>query len=269
MRGLLLLLLTSICGWAQSHLDRGDELSRAGRYREAIVEFQAALDSEPRLALNNMGTAYSALGQLQEAESAYRRALALGETPTTLSNLGALYLRMGRLSQADQYYRKADNPAGLALIAQERHQYAKAEELYRRALSIRESAELLHNLATLLHDTGRDDEALPLFDKVEARYREQNPEHPLLAVVWRYQAEIRHVRHDDEGADRLFRQSLALCEKALPPDHPQTGTILGAYATFLKQTGRKKESVAIAAQARTILAKSPQAQTVDASRFAQ
>jgi tetratricopeptide (TPR) repeat protein len=265
MRRLASILLLSIAGWAQSHLDRGSDLARAGHYREAIVEFQVAIDSDPRLALNNLGVVYGSLGQWPEAERAYRRALALGEDGTTLANLGALHLRLGHLSQAEQYFRKADNPAGLAQIAQARHQYAKAEELYLRARATGESAELLHNLASLYHDTGRDPEAMPLFEKAEARYREQNPAHPMLAIVWRHQAEIRHLQGDDQSADRLFRQSLGLCEKTLPSDHPQTGIILGAYAGFLKQTGRKRESAEVTAKACSILTKSPQALTVDSS----
>jgi tetratricopeptide (TPR) repeat protein len=237
---------------------------------------------------NNLGVVYRALGRTHEAEACYLRAIAFYEKrtgfdaplATALENLAALHLTLGALSKAEPLYRrsyeirvKALPPAhpaiaqslqGLAGLEQERHRPEKAEAYYRRALGIQESAfgsmspsiaPTLHNLASVLTETGRIDEARALYERTLAIYRAGMPGHPAEAVVLRHLAELDARGGDFSRADAKFQEALGICERTLPPGHPQAGAILQAYGYFLNQAGRRKEARAVSARANDILIK--------------
>lgn len=64
---------------ARKHFDRGIYLAHAGRYAEAIVEFDEAYQLSPHFAvLFNLGQAYAASGQPSQASRALRRYLVEG-----------------------------------------------------------------------------------------------------------------------------------------------------------------------------------------------
>ena len=64
---------------ARKHFDRGIDLAHAGRYAEAIVEFDEAYQLSPHFAvLFNLGQAYAASGQPSQASRALRRYLVEG-----------------------------------------------------------------------------------------------------------------------------------------------------------------------------------------------
>ncbi|MDH5410752.1 MAG: tetratricopeptide repeat protein, partial [Alphaproteobacteria bacterium] len=90
-----------------------------GQYEEAEASFVAALEEaersgnvDERLAtsLNNLATAYTALGRYGGSEALYRRALAIRENlygrgdpivASTLSSLGDTYRLLGRYGEAE------------------------------------------------------------------------------------------------------------------------------------------------------------------------
>jgi tetratricopeptide (TPR) repeat protein len=51
-------------------------------------------------------------------------------------------------------------------------------------------------------------------------------------------------------AEPLFQRALAIQEKALGPDHPNTATFLENYTALLRQMGRHEEATAVEARAR-------------------
>ncbi len=124
----------------------------------------------------------------------------------------------------------------------------------------------------LLRDLHRNSEALPLLERAAA-YLHSAPAPPKLAIVLRNLAELIAARGETARAEDLFHQSLLICDQSLPLDHPQIGIILEAYARFLSQTRRKKESAGVNRRANAILNTAPRqsgaAYTVDASSFAR
>jgi len=252
--------LVMILAW-YGHFHSGESFEHAGRYQEAAVEFEAALRDAQILqvpvTLNNLGVVYRTLGRPHDAEVCYRRAIAFYEPrpdlatalATTVENLAALHLDQGHLSKAAPLYLRsyeirvralpANDPAiaqslqGMASLEHLRKRPKAAEEYYRRALAIQESAPTLHNLATLLAEAKRDAEARPLLERALAIYQ-QRPGHPDSAVILRRLAELDVRAGDPARASAEFEAALEICQLSLPPGHPQTRMILQAYEGFLK-----------------------------------
>lgn len=84
------------------------------RFQAAVVRFRQALKLDPRFvrAWDNLGLAYEALGQQEEALHAYQEANRLNrESPVASSwpslNLGSLMLKLDRLSESETYLRES------------------------------------------------------------------------------------------------------------------------------------------------------------------
>ena len=55
-------------------------------------------------------------------------------------------------------------------------------------------------------------------------------------------------------AEPLYQRALAIREKALGPEHPDTATSLENYALLLRKTGRSAEAAKLEARAKAIRA---------------
>ena len=140
------------------------------RYAVAEEDFREAIRRKGRYpeAWNNFGLALLQLGRHQEAEQAFTRALALQpNNPLTLCNLAGTLRHLKRLREAEACCRKAleirpdypeaENNLGMVLGVMDRH--AEAEACFRRSLATMRSPRVLCNLAHLLRETGRPEEA--------------------------------------------------------------------------------------------------------------
>ena len=90
--------------------NKGVNLLLHNRSESALEYFGKALDSDPTTVRvwDNMGVAYSELGQVAEAERSYRKALELDSgNLVAISNLADLYKRIGRERDARVYLAKA------------------------------------------------------------------------------------------------------------------------------------------------------------------
>lgn len=89
---------------ADIHHDLGVEALRAGRTADALTEFDAALAADPDFAEALRGRALVldlGFGRIEDAERAYRRALALRPAyPEAHNDLGQLLARTGRYDEA-------------------------------------------------------------------------------------------------------------------------------------------------------------------------
>jgi len=91
--GLVLLALALACGNTQpptptpspadEHIERGDDHSRKGHYKEAIESYNEAIRLDPQnaKAYNNRGLTYQSLGKVEEAERDFQKAKELGYNP--------------------------------------------------------------------------------------------------------------------------------------------------------------------------------------------
>src|SRR5579883_2813991 len=129
----------------------------------------------------------------------------------------------------------------------DRGDYAQAEPLYRRALTIREqalgplhplTATSLNNLAELYHAQGKYAHAEPLYQRART-IREQalGPLHPDTATSLNNLAELYRAQGKYAQAEPLLQRALAILEQALGPLHPDTATSLNNLAELYHTQG--------------------------------
>ena len=168
-------------------LARGRELSRQGRYQEAIDLLERAVLASPTLlqAHVNLIAAYGAVGAFEKAEGAFRAAAALSpELPELHYNLGVLRLSQQRSDEAIAAFTQAlaGNPAhadahnNLGFLLSQRGRGREAEEHFRAALATSPSHRDAHfNLARLLMSQSRGEEALAHFTSASTVEDEKTP----------------------------------------------------------------------------------------------
>ncbi len=190
------------------------------------------------------------------------------DVATTLNNLAVLSTSQGRYAEAEPLYKRAlaidekalgpDHPdvaqpqqPGRAVRSQGR--YAEAEPLYKRALAIREKAlgpdhpdvaTSLNNLAALYQAQGRYAEAEPLYKRALGDPREgARPRPPRCrhrrSTTW---PGCTKPRAATPRPSRSTSAALAICEKALGPDHPDVATALNNLAVLYRAQGRYAEA---------------------------
>ena len=175
---------------------------------------------------NNLGAAHTALGQHQDAESAYSQAVRLKPDYVDAHFNRATALRaLNRLPDAAAAFRTvlnlksdhADALNGLASVLKAQRRPDEALAHLRRAVEIRPTfATAWTNLANLLLESGRTDEAIEAYRRALAA-RPQYPEalNNLGAAL--------HARGQFNAARDCFRQALAL-----NPDYADAHYNLGA-----------------------------------------
>lgn len=112
--------------------------------------------------------------------------------------------------------------------------YNRAEPLMRRALKIDEDsfgpnhpsvATALNNLAELLRETNRLDEAVPLYNRALKIDEDSfGKDHPNVARDLNNLALLLAATNRLSEAEPLMRRALKICEDSLGPDHPSTIT---------------------------------------------
>lgn len=170
---------------------RGEHAQAEALWQDANNAWREAYGvSHPIVAkgLNNLAAHYVARKRYAEAEALYREAIAMQADPLMFNNLATLLHQRGRLTEA--------------------------EELYRRALSLfekpkREAIQPHGNLAVLLADTGRVDEALAHFQTVVRLLPFTVPaDEPIAArYLERYESMLRKRRESAE-AERVAAMAM-------------------------------------------------------------
>jgi len=134
-------------------------------------------------------------------------------------------------------------------------QFEKAEPLYRRALTIAETAfgpadryvvTCLNNLAELLRATGRFAEAEPLCRRAltiaQSAFGANNR---YVVTCLNNLAEVLRAMARLTEAEPLYRQALASAEAAFDPEHPDVAVALNNLAGLLSETNRLAEAEAL------------------------
>ena len=127
---------------------------------------------------NNLGAALKGLGRLDEAITAYGRAVAVKpDYPAAWSNLGEALMKAGRLEDAEAACRRAVALApalaqahnNLGAVLTEAGRFDEAEAVLRTTLALRpDYAEALSNLGRALVEQGRHDEAVAAYRRALA-----------------------------------------------------------------------------------------------------
>jgi len=221
--------------------DSAWELSKAGRYEEAIAEWKRALDLSPEndKANNNVGLLLTGTGRFEEAIPHFERTLKVNpEYPAAHSNLGVALAGTGKLDEAiaefvnalavDPGSGEAHNNWGRVLARKGNLDEAIAH--FQKALElVPDSASVRHNLAQALAAKGDLDGAIAQFQKV----LEISPDYPQI--------------HQSLGRvlalKGRFDEAIAHFQKALEAT-PDSAEVHNGLGVALVQKGRLDEAIA-------------------------
>ncbi|NLV32495.1 MAG: tetratricopeptide repeat protein [Acidobacteria bacterium] len=94
----------------KERFDKGVTLYDSGQYEEALVEFNAALEKDPKQPgiIARTGDCYLKLDRKDEALEAYNKAIELNpQDPALYTNKGVILGQMGKMTEAQEMFKKA------------------------------------------------------------------------------------------------------------------------------------------------------------------
>ena len=132
-----------------ANINLGVAYMREGSYEKALDKLERARTLDPGYyeTYNMLGMLYQQLGELNDADRSFKKALSLNNNdPSTLNNYGQLLFVMKQYDKAiDLFMRAGKNPLyetpevafyNAGRCAEAKHDLAKAEDYYRRSLQI-------------------------------------------------------------------------------------------------------------------------------------
>lgn len=235
----------------------GSLLNALGRFDDAAALLRDLLDRSTRtlgpesdrtlLASSLLGGALRQGGDLDGAERIWRETLETQRrvfgpdnpaTLRTLNNIGIIHAMRGQVAQAEACWREVLERRRASGVAPDEPGSARA------------------NLAMLLQDQGKLDEARPLLeeDLAEARHR-SGDDHPDTLAALLNCASLLIELGELDAAERLQRECLARSQRVFGPNHRKTLRAMGALAAILRTADRADEAesllrAALAAQRR-------------------
>lgn len=263
-------LRTGINQWsknARGPFHKGLAALYARHYEEAARYLEQTLDQSPTTRVDSYVALFKAeyqLGRYAEAERALAPArLIQPDNPLVLHFLGEALAQQGKYREAEDAFSLAlaidersfgeDYPQvaallnDIAFVHEDQGEYAEAETLYQRSLSLEEEyrperaavAVELNNLATLYDSLGRYVEAEPLYKRaISIGEKTLGPEHHDVATRLNNLA----LLYVDEGrypeAEPLYKRALEIDEKRLGSQHPELVTTLDNLAQLYRREKR-------------------------------
>jgi tetratricopeptide (TPR) repeat protein len=194
----------------------------------------------------NLGMIYQQTGQYTKGEPLFKEAVALAEKdpewfPHELMNAADFYRGWGK--------------------------YVQAESLAQHALSLREKTMVAENpdsqldTAVCLNALGANYLSWNKPEKAEVAYRRSltivqkfmaADEADLIPALQGLASSLQAQRQFEQAAP-LYQRALAIAEKNAGPNDPQVATLLGNYATVLKELGKAEDAKRVQDRADNIL----------------
>jgi serine/threonine protein kinase/tetratricopeptide (TPR) repeat protein len=252
-------------------------LDRAARGVGERFKGQELTEAAIRLTLGN---AYSALGELPEAQQQLERCLALRteklgpshlDAVQAIDLLGGVYFHRGQYEEAERLWKRALegyqtklgpthrdvllSTQNLALLYRDRKHYEEAEPLFQRALDgFRDIKGVDHpdtllttlNLAGLHKERGLHEKAEQGFKEVFERCQAKlGNDHPLTIYAMGWLGSFYKDRAQYDQAEPLLKEVVKLRRTKLGPRHPEALTSMDELAMFLRSRGKYDEAESI------------------------
>ncbi|XP_058138973.1 protein O-mannosyl-transferase TMTC1 [Dasypus novemcinctus] len=223
---------------AKAHYNYANFLKDAGRDREAISHYRAALRLYPRhaSALNNLGTLTR---DTAEAKMYYQRALQLNpQHNRALFNLGNLLKSQEKKEEAIILLKDsikygpefADAYSSLASLLAEQERFKEAEEIYQAGIkNCPESSDLHNNYGVFLVDTGSPEKAVAHYQQAIAL----SPSHHVAMVNL---GRLYRSLGENSAAEEWYRRALQVARRA---------EVLSPLGALLYNTGRHREALRV------------------------
>ena len=217
-----------------AYFQLGDQRRALKHLRQAVAGGTADVDAH-----NNLGNVLKAAGRLDEAETAYRRALEIRpDYADAHYNLGILLEAMGRPAEAEAAYRNAlDATPGFVLARFNRANTLKAlgrlddaiADYQAAIVAAPDLAQAHNNLGSALHELGRSDEAVAAYRRAIEIAPEFADAHYNMGIALQPQAQL-----DD---------AVAAYRRAIEINTGQVGARVN-LGVALQRLGRLDEAIA-------------------------
>jgi tetratricopeptide (TPR) repeat protein len=220
----------------ESHLGRGYAALKNDRFEEAVSEFRAALELDPKLSLRARFPLAIALFELHQPEAARREfetvRTEVGDHPNVMYYLGRLDLTEGMLDDAIQKLTEAaakppfpDTDYYLADAYLKRGDTASAEKWLLEAAKLNpQDSRAEYQLGRVYRNSGRPEEAKKAFARSE-ELRRLEEENSRLGVEC-----------SQKVAEGSLEKARPVCEQLFDPNDPQKlatlGTIYGQHGFY-------------------------------------
>lgn len=271
-------------------------LSRLGNYNEQVVcNFQQALNyyqkalemyqalytsNHPRIgkALNNVGSAYQALGNSQETLKYYEKALhiyqasCLGNHPNiaiSLNNVGRAYQSLGKFQEALNYLKQAlqmqqvlytGNQDELATtlnntgsVYQALGNFQEALKYYLQGLEMKQAlytgnhphiAASLNNVGSVYQALGNFQEALKYYEQgLKMKQELYKGNHPAIAISLNNVGRAYQALGNFQEALNYLKQSLEMKQKLYTGNHPYIIIALNNVGSVYQALGNFQEAL--------------------------
>jgi CHAT domain-containing protein/tetratricopeptide (TPR) repeat protein len=258
-------------GFVQRLLGRREAAEQHLQEAVAIYAIRSSPEEEPyRLAIESLFEIYAARGNVDGARGIASETLAKlpphgSKTALRLlDRLARLEQRAGRYTEARRHAAAALDRAGdakdldkvdalnnLAQAERALADYAAAEQHYKRAIEVLDtlgdaanSGILLDNLAVMLSEIGRLDEAERL-NKRALQLIEQalGRDHPEVGNAAANFGMLLYQARRDAEAEPLLRRGLTIAEAQSPQDNARIAVITDNLSALLRRTGRLEEAL--------------------------
>ncbi len=239
-------------------------------YRHADAAMQQvgkSAEDDARLS-QNLGVLHLDLGEFDQSEAAYQRAVELEPNPVStgaanaINDLALLNEKRGDYDKALEFHQRAleirtelggarhPDVAGshnnIGLVLHNRGEFREAKRHYELALDIETEAagpdsltltNALNNLGASLNALGEIEQARETFERCLAiRQKHLEPDDPLIASVYKGLGAIATDLDDFELAREHYSNALAILEKAYDPKHYLVGEMLFRTADLARRT---------------------------------
>lgn len=249
-----------------------------GKYRDSVESFRQALQLDPNdpAILKWLGKALAKANELDEAESIYKRLLAVAEKAygtrhskyaSALSDLAQLAALKGDFKNAETLYLEvaeiksvqgSEDPElanalnNLGLLYRSMGDEDRAQKFFERALEAFERilgpydqhvATSLNNLASVYYARGQYAEAETLFKRALSIFERLGPEYPGMTASLNNLAAVYYAKGDYRSALELFQRVLAISEKTYGPKHRDVAKALNNLANVYSSLGEGRKAL--------------------------
>ncbi|MCK4890890.1 MAG: tetratricopeptide repeat protein, partial [Candidatus Aminicenantes bacterium] len=237
-----------------AHITLGLIHNEGGNHKDAIIDFQNALDINPecfQASLEIALTYFFDMDEKKKAEEAFKKAIAVrDEYWKGYKHLGYFYFRANRSSEAEkEFLRVIDlNPAdiwtykvlfGIYNKRTDEISSQKAREIFEKSKQFGTDGEIYSNMGTNLFLQKQYAEARNMYIKA----LEMGKNSPRLFMIWGNLADsYRLIKGDEAKAKTAYQEAIKLVQKKLTKN-PDNATMHSSLALYHSKSGEIGQAI--------------------------